>query len=56
MMSSSSKDYAFITYMPPFIDQSTYHCVDGEYPPVGWAVVGLAEVGCANNGNKDWNA
>jgi len=29
-----------ITYMPPFIDQSTYqyHCVDGEYPP--------AEVGC----------
>jgi hypothetical protein len=46
MMSSSSKDNYVITYMPPFIDQSTYHCVDGEYPPVGRAVVGLAEVGC----------
>ncbi len=46
MMSSSSKEYAVITYMPPFIDQSTYHCVDGEYPPIGRAVVGLAEVGC----------
>jgi hypothetical protein len=46
MMSTSSKDYAVITYMPPFLDQSTYHCVDGEYPPGDWAVVGPAEVGC----------
>jgi hypothetical protein len=46
MMSTSSKDYAvIITYMPPFLDQSTYHCVDGEYPPGDWAVVGPAEVG-----------
>ena len=56
MMSSSSKDYAVITYMPPFLDQSTYHCVDGEYP-VGLAVIGDA-LGLETVGmyEQSWNA
>jgi hypothetical protein len=52
MMSSSSKDYAVITYMPPFLDQSTYHCVDGEYPVgvvVGFAVMIMVGLGVGFN-------
>jgi hypothetical protein len=32
------------TYMPPFLDQSTNHCVEEVYAPVG-DMVGLADVG-----------